>query len=283
MRLVGARPTRAGAIQGWIARPTTLPVDWGAIRWHRVWSTTAAFAAAIVGVITAASLDFFARYELPGIDYDTVIGAARRYLAGDGFYPAYELTGPWVYSLDQPPLGPPILYPPDALFLFVPLAFLPSVLWWAIPISITAWGLWKLRPHPAATLAIVLLLGTPFGREDILWGNPVMWMVAAEAAGFVLGWAGVLVLLKPSLAPFALAGFPRRSWFVALAILAAANLPLLGLWAQWIQVIRNSGLGPGFSLHQYPLMAVPLIAWLGSPWGPLATRLQSRTWHFRRS
>jgi hypothetical protein len=246
----------------------------GPIRWFHVWAWTAAFTAIVVVAITAVSLDYVVSYLDPGIDYDTLIGATRNHLAGNGFYPAYEVSGPWVYTLDQPPNGPPILYPPHALYLFVPFVFLPKLLWWAIPLSVFAWALWQLRPHPAAVLAILLVLGTPYAREDIFWGNPVMWMVAAEAAGFVLGWPAVLVLLKPSLGPFALAGFPRRSWFIALAVLSVANLPLLPMWADWIAVIRNAQLGPDFSLHQFPLMAVPLIAWLGSTRGPLIHRLE---------
>ena len=246
----------------------------GPIRWFRVWAMTAAFTALVVAEITAVSLDYAVRNLDPGIDYDTLMGATRNLLGGNGFYPAYEVSGPWVYTLDQPPNGPPILYPPHALYLFVPFVFLPGFLWWAIPLSVLAWALWRLRPHPAAVLAILLVLGTPYAREDIFWGNPVMWMVAAEAAGFVLGWPAVLVLLKPSLGPFALAGFPRRSWFVALAVLGLVNLPLLPMWADWVAVIRNAQLGPDFSLHQFPLMAVPLIAWLGSRRGPLVHRLE---------
>lgn len=242
------------------------------IRWFRVWSVTAAVAALIVAVITAVRFQYAATYLDPGIDYDTLISATRHFLAGDGFYAAEHLAGPWVY----PGRAPPILYPPDALILFIPFTVLPGVLWWAIPFAVTAWVLWQLRPHPAAWLAIALLLGVPTSREDIFWGNPVMWMVAAEAAGFVLGWPAVLVLLKPTLGPFALAGFPRRSWFIALAVLCAVNLPLLPMWADWATVIRNSQLGPGFSLHQYPLMAVPLVAWLGSSRGPVRHRLERR-------
>lgn len=245
----------------------------GGIRWHRVWATTAIVAAGLVASVTLVRFGYAAAYLDLGIDYDTLIGAARSFLAGDGFYPADQLAGPWVYHQDEPQFPPPILYPPDALILFIPFTVLPKIMWWAVPLTITAWALWRLRPHPAAWLAIVLLLGVPESREGIFWGNPVMWMVAAEAAGFVLGWPAVFVLLKPTLAPFALAGVWHRSWWAALGALLAGNLALLPLWAEWVTVIRNSALGPGFSLYQYPLMAVPLVAWLGSRSGPLVWRL----------
>jgi hypothetical protein len=244
------------------------------IRWHRVWATTAVVAACVVALITLVRFEYAVAYLDPGIDYETLMRATRSFLAGDGFYPERQLAGPWEYYQNQPGLPPAILYPPDALVLFIPFAFLPKILWWAIPFTITAWALHRLRPHPAAWLAIVLLLGIPESREGIFWGNPVMWMVAAEAAGFVLGWPTVFVLLKPTLAPFALAGAWHRSWRVALGTLAVANLAFVPMWADWVVVIGNSELGPGFSLYQYPLMAVPVVAWLGSRSGPIIWRFE---------
>ena len=246
----------------------------GRIRWHRVWAITTVVAACFVVAITLARLQYSATYLDPGIDYDTLMGATRNFLAGDGFYPADQLAGPWVYHQDEPAYAPPILYPPHTLILFIPFTVLPAVLWWVIPIAVTAWALWRLRPHPAAWLAIVLLLGVPESREGIFWGNPVMWMAAATAAGLVLGWPAVFVFLKPTLAPFALAGIGHRSWWLTLGALAAFNLALLPMWADWVTVIRNSTLGPGFSLYQYPLMSVPVVAWLGSRAGPLIWRLE---------
>lgn len=244
------------------------------IRWFRVWAVTAVTAAVVVALITVVRLAYAVEYLNPGIDYDTLIGATRNFLAGDGFYPARQLAGPWEYYQDQPGRPPAILYPPPALILFIPFTVLPQVLWWAIPFAITSWALLRLRPHPAAWLAIVLLLGIPETREGIFWGNPVMWMVAAEAAGLVLGWPAVLVLIKPTLAPFALAGAWRRSWWFALGSLVPVNLVLLPMWADWFTVIRNSPLDAGYSLYQYPLMAVPVVAWLGSRAGPLISRLE---------
>lgn len=245
------------------------------IRWVRVWSITAVVAAVFVAATTLAGLQYALRYLDPGIDFDTLMGATRNFLAGDGFYPADQLAGPWRYHQGEPAYAPPILYPPHALLLFIPFTILPAFLWWLIPIAVTAGALWRLRPHPAAWLAIVLLLGVPESREGIFWGNPVMWMVAATAAGLVLGWPAVLVFLKPTLAPFALVGIGHRSWWLLLGVLAAFNLALLPMWADWVTVIRNSTLGPGFSLYQYPLMAVPLVAWLGSRAGPVIWRLEA--------
>ena len=190
------------------------------IRWVRVWSITAVVAAVFVAATTLAGLQYALRYLDPGIDFDTLMGATRNFLAGDGFYPADQLAGPWRYHQGEPAYAPPILYPPHAVLLFIPFTILPAFLWWLIPIAVTAGALWRLRPHPAAWLAIVLLLGVPESREGIFWGNPVMWMVAATAAGLVLGWPAVLVFLKPTLAPFALVGIGHRSWWLLLGVLA---------------------------------------------------------------
>lgn len=261
---IGGR-VRAGAIPGIWLRGASEPIDW-----DRVWTVVASFAAVVVAAITVDRFLYSATYLNIGVDYHTLIGATHRFLAGGGFYNADQLAGPWIYHQGEPAFAAPILYPPDALLLFAPFVFLPGFLWWAIPLSIVGWALWRLRPHPAAWLAIVLLLGVPESREGIFWGNPVMWMAAFEAAGFVVGWAGVLVLLKPTLAPFAVAGFPRRGWLFALGLLSVANLALLPMWADWLTMLRNSSnLGAGYSLYQFPLMAVPLVAWLGSRHGPL--------------
>ena len=254
-------------------------IAFGRIRWLRVWAIAAVTAAVIVALITIDRFEYAAAGLNPGIDYDVLMGATRSFLAGNGFYPAEQLAGPWIYHQGEPAFMPPILYPPDALLLFVPLSFLPGAFWWAVPIALTAWALWRLRPHPAAWLVIALLLGVPQSREGIFWGNPAMWMTALEAAGMVLGWPAVLVLLKPTLGPFALAGAWHRSWWLALAALALVNLPLLPLWVDWVTVLRNapSQLSLGFSLYQYPLLCVPLVAWLGSRQGPIWGRLQRRT------
>jgi len=257
-------PTRLGATVR--ARADVLPP----IRWRRVWWAVAIAAAFMVGVITVQKLAYALAYLHPGIDYETYMRAARTWLSGGGFYPVDQLSGNWVFHDGDPAFLPPILYPPDALLLFVPFTYLPAFLWWALPIGVTSWVLIRLRPHPAGWLCIALLLGLPESREPIFWGNPVMWAVAAEAAGFAFGWPGVLVLLKPTLAPFALAGAPRRSWVIGLAVLALLNIPFLPLWFQWVTVIQGSSLAPDYSLSQYSLMAVPLVAWLASDRRPLA-------------
>ena len=49
----------------------------------------------------------------------------------------------------------------------------------------------------------------------------------------------VFALLKPSLAPFALFGASRRSWWIALAVLVAFSVPFGALWADWLAASRT--------------------------------------------
>ncbi|MGH9034606.1 MAG: hypothetical protein ACRD0O_02495 [Acidimicrobiia bacterium] len=78
-----------------------------------------------------------------GGDLGGYVAGARRFLDTGSPYLPEQVAGPWQ-------LGPySFVHPPAALALFVPFVVLPAVLWWAIPIAVTAWALWRLRPHPA--------------------------------------------------------------------------------------------------------------------------------------
>jgi hypothetical protein len=90
-----------------------------------------------------------------------------------------------------------------------------------------------------------------------------MWMVALICLALSRPWAGPLILLKPSLAPFALLGFGRRSWFVALGIVVAASIPFGGLWLDYLTVLQNSHVPLSYSLLDLPLTLAPVIAHLG--------------------
>jgi hypothetical protein len=72
-------------------------------------------------------------------------------------------------------------------------------------------------------------------------------------------------LLKPSLAPFALAGIKSRAWWVGLVVLGLASLPFLADTLLWPRVVLDaSGGGILYSLSNVPLMLIPGVAWLGS-------------------
>ncbi len=199
------------------------------------------------------------RWGIAG-DYVLYRDAAASWLNGKGFYHAYQIAGP--YSMWQHPL--PIMYPPVALWLLVPFVFLPAALWWAIPLGVVAWSLWRLRPAPWAWVAIVVLALIPSAPQEIIDGNPGIWAWAACSLAVLVGWPGPLILFKPSLAPFAIVGIRRRSWWLVLILGIAASLPFGAMWGEYVTVSRNIIAPWTYLLNDVPLLAIPVVAWLGS-------------------
>lgn len=192
-------------------------------------------------------------------DFNVLHDAAQRWVTGGDFYLARQLEGPYEWP------GPWVLYPPTTLLLFVPFLWLPAVLWWVIPIAITTWAVVRHRPRPLAIAVILFCLTNPTVHSTLFWGNPGMWFVAALALGTHYGWPAVLILMKPTLAPFALFGIWRRSWWLALAGLALVSLLFLPMWPDYITVLRNADhpSGIAYSIAQVPAMLIPLAAWFG--------------------
>jgi len=109
-----------------------------------------------------------------------------------------------------------------------------------------------------------LCLSTFWSVEIIASGNPGLWIAMFAALGTVRRPAFTLVLLKPSLAPFALLGARSRGWWVLLAAFVAVSLVLLPMWIDYVHVLLN-GRGPlavaWYSIRDVPLVSVPLVAW----------------------
>lgn len=193
-----------------------------------------------------------------GVDYRLYMDTATRWLHGGTYFQPYQLAGPYQISAGD------ILYPPVTLLLFVPFTFLPAILWWLIPSAAVAWSTCVLRPRPVVWPALALCLAWPPTLVKIVTGNPVIWAVAALSAGVLYLWPSVLVLIKPSLFPFALFGARRRMWWIALVVFVAASLPFGSLWVDWLHSVLNSqGGGFAYSSLELPMLAFPLIAWLG--------------------
>jgi hypothetical protein len=181
--------------------------------------------------------------------------------AGDGFYAARQLHGP--YGL-QPGDS---LYPPIAILLFLPFETLPQFLWWALPLCLIAYVMWRLQPTRWTLPIFALIALWPRTLELLIYGNPTMWVAAFAAAGILWAWPAALVLLKPTLAPFALVGIRRRRWWIATALVALASVPFGSLWVDYLHAIgdvQDTG-GALYSAKELPFMAAPLVAWLGSP------------------
>jgi hypothetical protein len=188
-----------------------------------------------------------------GGDLGIYMDATHRWLGGGGWYLPFQLTGPY------PVLPPVVLYPPHWLVVLVPFALgLPAILWWLVPAAAVAWSLDRLRP---AWWSWPLILGCcvwPRSVAQVLYGNPVIWVAAAAWLGAVYGWPAALVALKPTLAPFALLGARRRSWWLLGALLAIVSLPLL---VDYLTVLLNArGGGFLYSVEEWPLVAAPVLA-----------------------
>jgi hypothetical protein len=190
------------------------------------------------------------------VDYQAYMEATRQFLAGGSFYPAYQLAGPFGAE------SFPILYPPQAIVLFAPFTVLPAILWWLIPIAVVVGVVARLRPHPFTWPVLALCLWWPFTTTKILTGNPSLWLTAFLALGTIWRPWSALVLLKPTLAPFALFGVRDRRWRVVAAL---AALPFAWLLPDYLRVAANF-LAPGgllYSALEIPMLSIPLVAWLG--------------------
>ncbi|MGH2476903.1 MAG: hypothetical protein ACRDIL_16710 [Candidatus Limnocylindrales bacterium] len=205
-----------------------------------------------------------------GVDVALYRDAAARWFDGGPFYEARQLTGPYEVAHGD------ILYPPVGLWLFVPFAVLPDtlalVLWWAIPGAVTAVAVHRMRTRPAAWPLIALCLAWPTTPLKIWTGNPVIWSVAAMAVAIMWRGGAPFALLKPSLFPFALFGIRDRSWWLGLAAFVLLCLPFGSLWFDWLASVQNArGAGLLYSSLEAPMLALPLVAWLGRTRGPAGT------------
>lgn len=200
-----------------------------------------------------------------GGDFLIYRDAAERWLAGGGYYLDRQLHGPYEIQHGD------VLYPPTVIPFLVPFLWLPAILWWAIPIGIVAAVVGWHRPHPLAWAGIAACVWFPLTGVKLIYGNPGMWIAAAVALGTVWRWPAAFVLLKPTLAPFALIGINRRSWWITLAGLAAVSLVFLPLWTDAIRVLVDARGERGwlYSAIEIPMVAIPIIAWIGGRFSPL--------------
>ena len=149
-----------------------------------------------------------------GMFYDghTFLNAARDWMAGRGFYEAWQFAPYRIQNVE-------ILYPPSLLVLLVPFTFLPDPVWIAVPLAITAWIVWSWRPSYWGWVAIALCLCYPYTFGNYLLGNPAMWVTAIVALATRWPAFGPLIIIKPAptLLPFALVGVRHRAWWLSFA------------------------------------------------------------------
>jgi hypothetical protein len=192
-----------------------------------------------------------------GVDFHQYLDHVARWQATGQLYLPRQLAGPTTVMDGDP------LYPPTVLWLLIPFRVLPEPIWWIIPTAIIVVTLIRLRPAPWTWPLLAIIAFWPRTPALFLYGNPGMWMVAFICLALWRAWAGPLILLKPSLAPFALLGVGRRSWFIAMAVVVALSIPFGRLWLDYATVLQNSRVPLTYSLLDLPLTLAPVIAFLG--------------------
>ena len=233
-------------------------------RWERPLAVgLIALALTAAAFMTASGLSDLLSRGLVAIDYHTHRAFALRFLDTGSMYLPYQLTGPF-NPIPEPhiPGIMPSMYPPIAIYLFAPFLVLPWILWWAIPLGVLLYALWRWRPSLWVWPVLILLAAHGTTTAAIASGNTNMWISAFNAAGLIWAWPAVLVLIKPSLLVFAFIGIRRRSWWIGAAVLVALSLPLLGQWLDYVSVVSNAETSLGYSVRQWPILVLPLAAWL---------------------
>lgn len=217
-------------------------------------------------IIVRASLDA-PGFGMLARDFGLYMDATRRWLGGGPFYEPYQLAGPYDLPWGQ------ILYPPQALALFVPFALVGPVfgpiLFIAIPALITIAIIWSYRPSFWAWTAIMTVL-VLHPDAPLIWiaGTPTIWVVALVALATRRPWVSAFIWFKPSVFPFAMIGIRDRRWWIVTGAFALSVVLLWPLMAQWITAItnargENSGLLYSLSPTALADPLIPLVAWLG--------------------
>ena len=156
------------------------------------------------------------------------------------------------------------MYPPVLAWFLVPWLVLPAWTFIAIPVAILAWHIVAARPAPWTWPLIALGLTYPITLVHGGFANPTLWMAAFAALGLRFAWPGALILLKPSLLPFALIGIRSRGWWLVARGPRIASLPFLAETLIYPRVVLDAqGGGLLYSGLVIPFMLVPVVAWLG--------------------
>ncbi len=239
------------------------------VPWDRVAhdATLAVIGVAIFAIVAQLVIGF-PYTDLGGTDWGAdlrgYVEASRSWLAGDGFYLPRQLHGPYPIELGD------VLYPPTMLYLFIPFLVLPYQLWWVLAVGLLGFVVWSWRPALWAVALILVCLAFPDQPVLYFRGAPVIVFAALVAAALRWKWPGALILLKPSILPFALIGIRTRGWWITAGILLVLTLPLIPLIPDWLRAVVDAR-GPAgwlYSVKDLPLLMVPVIAYLGRTRNP---------------
>lgn len=192
-----------------------------------------------------------------GLDLRLYLEHTENWLAGEGFYLPVQLAGPYVM---EDVFG--AAYPPVILYLLLPFAAgLPWIVWWLVPLGVIGAAVARSRPSWWQCAALALILVYPRTWMVIIYGNPSLWAFAALAAGMVWRWPAVGVLLKATLAPFALVGVRHKSWWLALAVAGMLAVPFGAMWLDYLTAMSNaeSTRGPEYILGEWPIAILLVV------------------------
>lgn len=201
----------------------------------------------------------------PGMDLGIYVDRTRSWLDGEGFYRDRQLNGPYrIENGDS-------LYPPPTILLFLPWALgAPGALWWLIPLAVSVVALRRLQPPLWGWVVLAFVL--VYGRMliAIILGNPSIWAFAGILAGAAFGWPALVALIKPVLAPFALVGATRRSWWIGLAAVAVAAVAFGPMWLDYARVLADARNERDiwYVIGEVPTAVALTIVGLASPGGP---------------
>lgn len=221
----------------------------------------------LVAAFSLYSIVSNAAFGAPGFDFRLYATATERWLSGGAFYEPHQLYGLYITTTEP-------MYPPVIVLLVAPFTVLPAMLWW-LPMAIVTWRVLALRPSAWGRAGIAACLAWPTTLHLVYTGNPAMWACAALALATRWPWVSVFVFLKPSVFPFAFFGIRHRSWWVALAICLLIAVPFGAMWLDWFAAITNARgnfSGPLYSIRDFPLMLIPVVAY-GSSTRNQSTRI----------
>jgi hypothetical protein len=195
-----------------------------------------------------------------GSDYMAHQNATQSWLAGGPFYRPYQLAGPYPVAGYGDPSFDPILYPPAILALFIPMIEIPIV-WWGLPLAVIGFVVWKNRT-PSRLFLVTALALWPTSVFLATNGSPTLWLIAFLALATVTPVFAPLLLLKPTLWPFALYRINERPWWLGMAALGVAALSFASLWPDYLKALLNARDYPGLlhSLSNVPALMIPLVA-----------------------
>ena len=251
--MIAARVGRRTAAQHVIARIRTSPSV-------RLAGVAAIGLAIVLTVLQVAGLlvNPEALARLVALDFAMYLDHTQRALGGGSFYLDRQLHGPY------PIVTGDSYYPPTTMLLFAPFLVLPALLWWIIPLAIIAAVVVYWRPSLWGLLVIAWSVWWWRSVQIVVLGNPSMWIAAAVAVGTVVRWPLALVILKPTLLPVAALGSHRRSFWLALGVIAVVSLPFGRQWVDYAHAALDSSVQWSYSLNDLPIVLIGVVAWLSS-------------------